>query len=50
MSTRDEILKLRDRIAASIIGQREVIDLLIIGLLANGHLLLEGPPICSPRM
>ena len=35
---------LRDRIGASIIGQRDVIERLLIGLLANGNLLVEGLP------
>ncbi len=35
---------LRDRMGESIIGQRDVIDRLIIGLLANGNLLIEGLP------
>src|SRR5215510_3084552 len=44
MSARDQILDLRQRIAASVIGQGEVIDQLLIALLANGHLLMEGLP------
>ena len=35
---------LRDRMGQSIIGQRDVIERLIIGLLANGNLLIEGLP------
>ncbi|MEM6887416.1 MAG: MoxR family ATPase [Pseudomonadota bacterium] len=35
---------LRERMGASIIGQRDVIDRLLIGLLANGNLLIEGLP------
>ncbi|SLN45824.1 ATPase family associated with various cellular activities (AAA) [Roseovarius albus] len=35
---------LRKRMSASIIGQRDVIDRLVIGLLANGNLLIEGLP------
>ena len=41
---RDQIEALRDRMAQSIIGQRGVIDRLLIGLLANGNLLVEGLP------
>jgi MoxR-like ATPase len=44
MSARDQILDLKKRIAAGIIGQEEVIDQLLIALLANGHLLMEGLP------
>ena len=44
MTVRDQILDLKQRIAASIIGQEEVIDQLLIALLANGHLLMEGLP------
>ena len=44
MSVREQILQLRSLIAASIIGQEQVIDRLLIALLANGHLLMEGLP------
>jgi len=42
--TREKILELKQRIAASIIVQDEVIDQLRIALLANGHVLMEGLP------
>ncbi len=35
---------LRDEIAKAIVGQTETIDLMLIALLAGGHILLEGPP------
>ena len=35
---------IRNEIAKVIVGQKEVIDLLMIGLLCDGHLLLEGVP------
>ena len=35
---------LREEIAKVIVGQRYVVDRLLIGLLANGHILLEGVP------
>lgn len=38
------MIALRDRVAQSIIGQDQVVESLIIGLLADGHLLLEGLP------
>lgn len=44
MSAHDQILELKVRMAGSIIGQEDVIERLIIGLLANGNLLLEGLP------
>ena len=44
MTGRDQILDLKKRIAADIIGQSEVIDHLLIALLANGHILMEGLP------
>ncbi|MEM1006652.1 MAG: MoxR family ATPase [Pseudomonadota bacterium] len=43
-ATLARISDLRDRMGQSIIGQRDVIDRLIIGLLANGNLLIEGLP------
>ncbi len=36
--------RLREQIGTVIIGQRYLIDRLLIGLLANGHVLLEGVP------
>jgi MoxR-like ATPase len=44
MPARDPILDLKKRIAAAVIGQDEVVDQLLIALLANGHLLMEGLP------
>lgn len=44
MTTRDQITELQARMAQSIIGQTDVIDRLVIGLLANGNLLIEGLP------
>ncbi|MEL6204762.1 MAG: MoxR family ATPase [Pseudomonadota bacterium] len=43
-STRGQIEDLRDRMGKAIIGQRGVIERLLIGLLANGNLLVEGLP------
>ncbi|KZM49767.1 MoxR family ATPase [Labrenzia sp. OB1] len=42
--TLDQVLDLKDRMQQSIIGQEGVIDRLVIGLLANGNLLVEGLP------
>lgn len=44
MSAHEEIAALKERMGQSIIGQTEVIDRLLIGLLANGNLLIEGLP------
>jgi MoxR-like ATPase len=44
ISPRDQVDELRVRMGQAIIGQREVIDRLLIGLLANGNLLVEGLP------
>jgi MoxR-like ATPase len=44
MSARDRILELHKRIGQSIIGQQDVIERVLLSLLANGNLLLEGLP------
>jgi MoxR-like ATPase len=44
MSAREEVLRLQQRIGETIIGQRTMIERLILGLLANGNLLVEGLP------
>lgn len=44
MLTRDMILDLKKRIGESIVGQQVVIDRLLIALLADGHVLMEGLP------
>jgi MoxR-like ATPase len=44
MSARDDVLALKARMGQSIIGQEAMVDRLILGLLANGHLLVEGLP------
>ena len=44
MSVTESINKLRRQMSASIIGQQDVINNLLIGLLANGNILLEGLP------
>jgi len=40
----DQIQELKSRMAESIIGQEDVVEKIIIGLLANGNLLVEGLP------
>jgi MoxR-like ATPase len=44
MTARDQILDLKKRIGAEIIGQEAAIDQLMVALLANGHMLMEGLP------
>ena len=41
MSARDQILDLKKRIGASIIGQDAVIEQLLIALLANGWMVIS---------
>jgi MoxR-like ATPase len=38
------VYRLREEIAKVVVGQRYVVDRLLVGLLANGHILLEGVP------
>jgi MoxR-like ATPase len=44
MSSRDVILDLKARISRSVIGQEQVVERILLSLLADGHLLLEGLP------
>lgn len=44
MSARDSILQLKQQMSAAVIGQDAVIDRVLIALLANGHVLMEGLP------
>jgi len=44
MTTREQIQDLQQRIATSIIGQAAVIESLLIALLTNGNILMEGLP------
>ena len=44
MGARETILDLKQRMGRSIIGQEQIIERLLIGLLANGNLLVEGLP------
>ena len=44
MTTRESILDLKKRISGSIIGQDAVIERLLIALLTNGNILMEGLP------
>jgi MoxR-like ATPase len=38
------IVPLREQVAHVVVGQRYLVDRLLLGLLANGHVLLEGVP------
>lgn len=40
----DAILQLKDQIQQSVIGQEQVVDCLLLALLTNGNVLLEGLP------
>src|SRR5690554_3628337 len=41
---RESIQKIRDEIGKVIIGQGELIDLMVAAMITNGHILLEGVP------
>jgi MoxR-like ATPase len=43
-TARDAILELERRVNLDIIGQQQVVERLVIALLANGNVLLEGLP------
>ncbi|MGD9763680.1 MAG: AAA family ATPase [Candidatus Binatia bacterium] len=38
------VYRLREEVGKVLVGQRYVVDRLLVGLLANGHILLEGVP------
>jgi len=44
MSASESIEQLRERVSRSIIGQERIVERLLVGLLANGNLLVEGLP------
>ncbi|RXJ86028.1 MoxR family ATPase [Arcobacter sp. CECT 8985] len=44
MNSYEIILQIKKELSKKIIGQNEMIDALLIGLLTNGHILLEGVP------
>jgi MoxR-like ATPase len=44
MLVREDILELGKRIGRSVVGQDKMVERLLLGLLANGHLLVEGLP------
>lgn len=44
MQTQPEVLTLRKHLEQVIVGQSDLLDRLIVGVLTGGHILLEGPP------
>ncbi|PQJ82961.1 AAA family ATPase [Polaribacter glomeratus] len=40
----DSVFKIKEQLKKVIVGQKEMIDLLLVSLLANGHVLIEGVP------
>lgn len=44
MTARDSVIEIEKRVNASVIGQERVVDRLVIALLANGNVLVEGLP------
>ena len=44
MSVHDVFLRLAERLDAEVLGQKQLTNRLLVALLADGHLLLEGPP------
>ena len=44
MTARDDILELGKRVGQSVVGQETMIERLLLGILSDGHLLVEGLP------
>lgn len=44
MTLRDSFTKISDALNSAVIGQKEVVERLLIALLADGHVLMEGLP------
>jgi len=44
LSLYEKLLHLKQEIAKGVIGQEQMVDSILIGLLTNGHILLEGVP------
>jgi MoxR-like ATPase len=40
----DAVARIKETLAKIIVGQQDTIDLLIAGILADGHILIEGVP------
>ena len=43
-SVHDKLQEVRQEIGKVIVGQERMLDLLLVSMLANGHVLLEGVP------
>ncbi|MCO6046603.1 AAA family ATPase [Aeoliella sp. ICT_H6.2] len=44
MEPREAILKISDAMNAAVVGQQDVVERMLVALLANGHVLMEGLP------
>lgn len=44
MNSHEKLKQLRDEIKKGVIGQEDMVNSILIGLLTNGHILLEGVP------
>ena len=44
MSLENKLDELRQEISKGVIGQEEMVNSILIGLLTSGHILLEGVP------
>ena len=44
MTLQSEFVRLKDAMTAQIIGQPHLVDRLLVCLLSDGHLLVEGAP------
>jgi MoxR-like ATPase len=44
LSSKNKLTELKNEIAKGVIGQEEMVNSILIGLLTNGHILLEGVP------
>lgn len=43
-SLHEKVARIREQMGKVIVGQREVADLLLTAMLADGHILIEGVP------
>ncbi|HEY6924816.1 MAG TPA: hypothetical protein VI653_15185, partial [Steroidobacteraceae bacterium] len=43
-AVREAITRLEDYLTTQIVGQDKLVERLLVALLADGHLLVEGPP------
>ncbi len=41
---RDSFASMREEIGKVIVGQKRIVDVVLVSIFANGHVLLEGPP------